>query len=269
MSEPTGVTREPDPDGPDPDFGALVAAELPGLYRYALSLVGDRGKAEDAVGDTMVRALEHRDQFRSQSSVRTWLHQILHHVAVDRARHDRHEVSVREVETLWRDDAYSVDAAAVAERAAVRDDLRESLLHLPFNYRAVVVLHDAEGWTVNDIAVSLGIGLAAAKQRLRRGRAMLVSILAERKEREMANRGVALTCWQARSRVSDYLDDELSPSERSLLEAHMTACATCPPLYGALVGVRESLGQLHDSDSVIPPELALRVQAKIEGVVGR
>ncbi len=38
--------------GSEGDFGALVAAETPSLYRYAISLAGDQGAAEDLVSAT-------------------------------------------------------------------------------------------------------------------------------------------------------------------------------------------------------------------------
>lgn len=242
------------------EFGALVAAETPGLYRYALSVVGSQAEAEDVVGDTVVRALERRDQFRGEASVRTWLHRILYRLAVDRARHYGHEVTVSEAENIWRNERYSVDASAVAERAETRAELRDALVHLPFHYRTMVVLHDAEGWPVAEAARVLGIGLPAAKQRLRRGRMMLVTVLAKGGERRVANEGVPLSCWQARRQVSDYIDGELGSDERALLEAHLAGCATCPPLYQALAGVKESMGALHDPDSVVPPQLARRIR---------
>jgi RNA polymerase sigma-70 factor (ECF subfamily) len=124
-------------------------------------------------------------------------------------------------------------------------------------------LHDAEGWPSSEIAHMLDISLPAAKQRLRRGRMMLVSALAEGEERRMANKGVPLSCWDARQKVSDYLDDELPAAERAMLEAHLGGCATCPPLYHALVSVTASLGALHDPDSVIPATLAQRVRERI------
>jgi len=243
-------------------FGALVAAETPSLLRYALSIVGDRANAEDLVSETVVRALERRDQFRAESSLRTWLHRIMYHLAVDRARHDAHEVSASEVDALWRDDAYSVDAAVVAEQAESADALHDAIVHLPQHYRSVVVLHDAEGWPSSEIAKLLEISLPAAKQRLRRGRMMLVSFLAQGKERHMANKGVPLGCWDARRQVSDYLDGELAPEARTALEAHLAGCSTCPPLYQALVGVTQSLGSMHDPDSVIPSEIAERVRGR-------
>ena len=244
-------------------FADQVAAEGPGLYRYAVSLVGNRQDAEDLVHDTVVRALEKRQQLQDLTSLRTWLHRILHRIAIDHARHVSFETVVPELEALPPDRA-PTNPSTLIERREAQEDLREALLHLPFAYRTVVVLHDAEGWTVPEIAESLNIGLPAAKQRLRRGRSMLVDLLAHQDERHAANRGVALSCRQARRQISDYMDDALEPGQRALLEAHLEACATCPPLYTSLVGIRSSLGRLHDPDSVIPPTLAQRIRAKVD-----
>lgn len=245
------------------EFGALVAAETPSLYRYAISLARGQSAAEDLVSATVVRALEHRGQYRGEASLRTWLHRILYNLAIDRGRHGSHEVSVAEVEDLWRDDSYSVDPSIAVERAQSTDVVRDALVHLPHEYRSVVVLHDAEGWPSSEIAHMLDISLPAAKQRLRRGRMMLVSALAGREERRVANRGVPLSCWDARQEVSGYLDDELNADERAVLEAHLGGCATCPPLYHALVGVTATLGALHDPDSVVPAALAQRVRERV------
>lgn len=249
--------------GSEGDFGALVAAETSGLYRFAISLVGEQGAAEDLVSATVVRAFEHRGQYRGEAALRTWLHRILYHLVIDRGRRLSREVSVAEVEDLWRDDSYSIDPSIAVERAQSTDVVRDALIHLPNGYRSVVVLHDAEGWSSSEIAHTLDISLPATKQRLRRGRMMLVSSLAEGEERRIANKGVPLSCWQARQKVSDYLDDDLASDERTALEAHLRGCATCPPLYHALVSVTGTLGALHDPDSVIPATLARRVRERI------
>ena len=246
-------------------FAAAVTAELPGLYRFARSITTNQAEAEDLVGDTVVRAIERQAQYRGEASLRTWLHQILSHLAVDRARHHAHELSVEDVETLWRDQTYSVDAETVVESAESGEELRDALVHLPQHYRSVIVLHDAEGWPASQIATVLGISLPAAKQRLRRARMILVSALAHGRERRAANSSVPLSCWDAREEVSGYLDGDLDASARGALEAHLANCATCPPLFQALVGVRASLGTLHDPDSVVPAELAGRVRAHLAG----
>lgn len=246
------------------ELAAALPAEMPGLLRYARRLTPDVARAEDLVQETLRRALERADGFRGDSSLATWLHRILHNLAVDTARRTREEPAedvVDRVEELWHDDAYTVDAAAVVARAEERDELREALSHLPVAYRAAVVLHDAEGMTVREIAEIQGVGLAAAKQRLRRGRMMLVSQLATGHERREALRGVPLRCWEARQHVSEYLDGELDPTAVRRVEQHLAGCPTCPPLYAALVGTTDALksSSTRDPDTVVPPELAERL----------
>jgi|SRR5579875_457633 len=246
------------------DFSAAVGAELPGLYRYALSITANDAEAQDLVGDTVLRALERAEQYRGESSLGAWLHRILGHLAIDRARHQAHELSATDIESRWRDEAYSVDVAEVAERAESADELRDALIHLPYHYRSAVVLHDAQGFTATEVAEILEISLPAAKQRIRRGRMMLVSALSHRDERRAANSQVPLSCWEAREQVSSYIDGELDPADRSALEAHLARCATCPPLYQSLVGTTSALGNLHDPDSVIPDALAERVRRHLD-----
>ena len=141
--------------------------------RYARTIAPDAHQAEDLVQDTLLRALERAGSFHGEASLATWLHRILHNLAVDRFRRDREDATEdveREVEQRWRDDSYAVDAATVLERAETRQELEDALVRLPVIYRSVVVLHDAEGMTVAQIADVQNVGLPAAKQRLRRGR---------------------------------------------------------------------------------------------------
>lgn len=249
--------------------GEDVVAALPGLYRYALALVRDPVQADDLVQDTVVRALAGAGSFRGEAAVATWLHTVLYRTFVDGHRRPSplpvdQEALDEAVDRAWRDDAYRVSPEAVAVRAAQRDTLLDALTRLPHDHRSAVVLHDVEGWTAARIAEAHGIGVPAAKQRIRRGRAMLVSALDGEVERRLARKGVPMNCWEARSQVSDYLDDELSAAERTRLEAHLAGCPTCPSLYAALVGAQGGLGSLRDTDKVVPPALAARVRAHLD-----
>lgn len=253
----------------------LLPAEVPGLYRFARTLAPDRQHAEDLVQDTLIRALERADTFRQDSSLATWLRRILHNLAVDQARRRREipvDDLVAEVEARWNDDRYTVDAATVVARAETRDELADALIRLPVIYRAAVVLHDAEGLTAREIAQVQGIGLPAAKQRLRRGRMMLVDELARGVQRREALKGIPLRCGDARARVGDYLDGELDSATAGVLEQHLRDCPTCPPLVAGLVSattaLRSSGGSLRDPDSVLPPDLAARVAALLESARG-
>jgi RNA polymerase sigma-70 factor (ECF subfamily) len=245
-------------------LGERIADELPALVRTARALVRDETRAQDLAHDTVVRALERADTFRGESSLRHWLRRIMHNIAVDQARR-QHELPVEEIEERWRDDDYTVDAAAVVARAETQDEVRDALVRLPYGYRVAVVLHDMEGLTMREVADITATQLPAAKQRLRRGRMALVSALAAGHERRVALQGVPLRCWDARAQVSDYLDGELPADTSALVERHLESCPTCPPLYAALVGVTAVVAGLRDDDRVIDPRLADRVRQAVDG----
>ena len=194
------------------------------------------------------------------------MNRILVNLVIDRSRAVRDELTITDIENRWHDDDYTVDPEQVLARAELRDELEDSLVRLPAGYRTVVVLHDAVGWPVPTIADALRIGLPAAKQRLRRGRMMLVSALAEGNLKRAASLAQPVHCWKVRRHVSSYLDGELAPDTRAAVEAHLAVCPTCPPLYASLVGVRTQLGGLRDPDSVVPDEIAERVAARVRTV---
>jgi len=263
QSAPSTGVGQPDMTGLSvAEFESLVQTAAPGLYRLALSLVRDGQAAEDLVQDTFLRAFERRRQFRNEAAPTTWLRRILMNLAADRARRHPREEIVDDIEARWRDDSYTVTSEAVIERAETRQELEDAIVRLPFIYRAVLLLHDVEGVTVAEIAREIGIGLPAAKQRLRRGRMMLVSALAAGAERRAALRGVPLRCWDARRLVPEFMDGDVSGEQQVALARHLESCPTCPPLYAALVGVRAQMAGLRDPDSVIPPDLASRINSK-------
>jgi RNA polymerase sigma-70 factor (ECF subfamily) len=244
-------------------LGDLLVAELPWLVRLATRLTRDPDVAEDCAQETIVRAWRRADQLRDPAALRGWLRRSLVNRIIDRARARHDELDIEAVETEWADDAWTVQPARVLERAELRDELEDALTRLPAILRVPVVLHDAVGWSSPEIAEAMGIGLPAAKQRLRRGRMMLVSALAQDDARRRASLAQPLRCWKARRHVSSYLDGELDEATRTAVEAHLETCPTCPPLYAALVGVRTSMEALRDPDSVVDAEIAARIERRL------
>ena len=62
---------------------ADLGEHLDDLYRFALAITRNPDQAGDLVHDTVVRAIERRNQFRSESSLGAWLRRILHNLAID------------------------------------------------------------------------------------------------------------------------------------------------------------------------------------------
>ena len=251
----------------EPDaFGQLLVAQLPGLLRYALSITSDEQQAQDLVSETMLRALEKADTFRGESGLATWLHRILHNLAVDQFRRNRElptDAVAERIEKLWEQDSYTVDTACIVARAEDSDELLDALIRLPFIYRSAVVLHDGHGLTSRQVAEIQNVGLSASKARLRRGRMMLVTALAEGEERRAIVSGVPMDCWETRQLVSQYMDDELTSGARLQVEQHLDGCPTCPPLYASLVCAQGAVADLgsRDSDNVIQPEVLAKIKS--------
>jgi RNA polymerase sigma-70 factor (ECF subfamily) len=248
-----------------PELGEVLLAELPWLVRLATKLTRDPDAAEDCAQETLVAAWRKHDQLRDPAALRGWLRRSLVNRIVDRSRVHKDELDIDDVEREWADDAWTVAPERVLERAELRDELEDALARLPVILRVPVVLHDALGWTGPEVADALGIALPAAKQRLRRGRMMLVSALADDDARRRASLEQPLRCWKARRHVSAYLDGELSEETATAVETHLASCPTCPPLYASLVGVRARLEGLRDPDSVVEDAISARIRARSGG----
>ena len=252
-------------DGIDADaFAARLAAELPRLVGLATRLLADPDIAEDCAQETIVGAWRRRDQLRDAAALPAWLKRSLVNRIIDRSRRRHDELDIDAIEADWQDDSYSVQPELVLERAELRDELEDALARLPVIYRLPVVLHDTLDWTAAEIAQSMDVGLAAAKQRLRRGRMMLVSALASTDGRREASLAQPIRCWQARRHVSSYLDGGLDEATKFMVEGHLAGCPTCPPLYASLVGIRATMGEIRDTDAVIEDGIARRIRERLD-----
>lgn len=75
----------------DAELANAIGAQRGYLLRYALFHLRDAAHAEDAVQDTLIAALAHRNQFAGRSQLRTWLTGILKHKIIDQVRRRERE----------------------------------------------------------------------------------------------------------------------------------------------------------------------------------
>ena len=70
------------------------------LYRFALARINDSAIAEELVQDTFLAALKSVDNFKGQSSVKTWLIAILKHKIIDHFRKKKLEKASDDIDTF-------------------------------------------------------------------------------------------------------------------------------------------------------------------------
>ena len=165
-------------------FRALYGRHAPSLWRMALRLA--RGVEEDArelVQETWVRAARRLEGFRWESSFRTWLVGIALNCAREQGRRAGREIAVEDVEALTPVGIPSISVSApvaMSGPSAVEPiDLERAIDALPGGYRRVLVLHDLEGYTHEEIGRLLGVEPGTSKSQLHRARARVRARLAE------------------------------------------------------------------------------------------
>lgn len=134
---------------------------------------GVEARAEELLQEAFLRAWKALPGFRFESAVSTWLHRL----AVNTALMDLR--SRREAEDLEIDDSLLELHSAPRTETDRRMDLEAAVAQLPDRARAVLVLHDIEGLTHQEIGESLGIAAGSCKAHLHRARQHLRRLLGE------------------------------------------------------------------------------------------
>jgi len=144
-------------------FRELYQRHAPALYQLALRLVGWKAQeAEEAVQDTWLRAIEKLETFRWESGLRTWLSGIL----INRCR-EFYRGRERESSTFIAEEL-ATEVAAIKNFEPI--DLEQAITALPNGYRQVLVLHDVEGFTHEEISRMLEIEVGTSKSQLSHAR---------------------------------------------------------------------------------------------------
>jgi len=152
----------------------LYDRHAPRVYRLVYRMVGDEELAREFTQDTFVKAFSRLDGFRRECALSTWLHAI----ALSMVRSGMRRVvrwRTREAELV---EAAELPAPSRNGEVDLRDRLAQALEELPEKFRTVVVLHDVEGYTHQEIAVMTGVPEGTCKTRLANGRAKLRDTLA-------------------------------------------------------------------------------------------
>ena len=146
-------------------FAALAAPRVDRLFATATLILRDRGRAEDAVQDALVRAWRDMRTLRDPDRLDAWLRRLLVNACHDESRRQRrHGANVR---LLPDHDAATPDSS---DELADRDEMDRAMRQLSTDHRAVIVHHYHLGLSLAEIADTLDIPVGTAKSRLHHAR---------------------------------------------------------------------------------------------------
>jgi RNA polymerase sigma-70 factor (ECF subfamily) len=152
-------------------------AELYRLYGracfvLALRLLGQRQAAEDLVQEAFLKMMGTIGSYRGDAPFGAWLKRLVANAAIDQLRRQRNKAQVDA-------EVFFAQSAATAEDRPAQLDADSLLARLPARARAIVVLHELEGYTHAELATRFHQSESYSKSILARSLQRLHALVAE------------------------------------------------------------------------------------------
>ena len=179
-SEPELIRRAR--SGDEDAFAELVMMHADRVYGALRRFGLDAAEADEVAQEVFVRAWRGLPRFEERARFSTWLYRIAFNEA--QRRLSRRPPPRAETIDPDRDDPVvslpedvRLGPEALTLDREFERTLERALAQLPADWRAAVVLRDVEGLSTDEAAEVAGVGQAAFKSRLHRGRMQLRTLL--------------------------------------------------------------------------------------------
>ncbi len=149
----------------------LYERYAPRVYAVVRRIAGDDDTAKDYAQEAWIRAFRALPTFRGDARFSTWIHRIAVNSALQ---------ALRSSETRTKRQVEMPDAIPIAPSGRdvlLEERLEEALDRVPQGMRRVLILHDVEGYTHEEIGEMLGINSGTSKSQLFKARAKMREIL--------------------------------------------------------------------------------------------
>lgn len=160
--------------GDEEAFAAIYRLHSPHVFRFALHMTGDRGKATEITQDVFVWLIHHPSQFDpARGGLSAFLIGVSRKLLMRRQQDERRWIRFSDLESTSAQrfaDSSSTPPDLATSRTA---ELRRAIGTLPPRYREVLVLCDLEGRTYEEAASALECATGTVRSRLHRARQLL------------------------------------------------------------------------------------------------
>jgi RNA polymerase sigma-70 factor (ECF subfamily) len=180
MSSMVSVTLHNSAVNLERTFEGLVQEYKNRIYGYICRLTNDSPDAEDITQEVFIRAYQSMHAFRHDAAVDTWLYRIATNLVIDRFRRAKRAPQMVPVVTDAEDSLGEIPASnrdsdpqATAQLFELQKQVQKAIQSLPTKLRSVVVLHDMEGLSYEEVAQAVGCPVGTVKSRLFNARLLL------------------------------------------------------------------------------------------------
>src|SRR5580698_1702720 len=200
MAEPV-PRREPEPSAPVAEdilvgraqqgdleaYDELVRRYQERIYATVYHMTSNHEDANDLVQDSFIKAFQALRSFKGGSSFYTWLYRIAVNKTINflKQRKNRTHMSLNDLDFNAEHDSdlIALISEQTPRRAAglneLQEKLNEALLKLSEPHRLVVVLHDVQGMSHEEIAEIMDCNIGTVRSRLFYARQQMQAELAD------------------------------------------------------------------------------------------
>jgi RNA polymerase sigma-70 factor (ECF subfamily) len=279
LIQASDLLRRNTPEAVDEAIGLLQNT----VYSFSMKVCGHPEDAEDTMQEVLSRSLGHLAKIQDPQALAVWLYTVTRNrcwrMRRKGASAPKHILSLDE---LMPDDAelgrLLQDAAVGPEGNLLHAEqhylLHQAVLRIPAQLRIVLVLHDMEELTTEQVAQILGLQPGTVRVRLHRAR------LAVRKEMNRTLDGAhnplesgkpvrkkskdvrvkdgsrPAECRELFANLSEYLDGRVEPLTCEAMRSHIESCPACIAFLRDLRGAIDRCRSLEvPCDPAVAPRL--------------
>lgn len=220
------------------------------VYSFSMKVCGHQEDAEDTMQEVLFRSLKHLAKIQDPRALSVWLYTVTRnrcwrmrrkpangggrHLSLDELMPDDAELAL-----LLKDTSLSPEGSAVqAEQEVI---LQKAVLRIPVALRLVLVLHDMEELTTEEVAQVLGLQAGTVRVRLHRARLAVRREMRSAVQEHGAPPKTIVTigrhakparkrpevCRDLFAQLSEYLDGRVEPATCEEMERHIESCPAC------------------------------------------
>ena len=163
-------------------FEEQISPHLKSAYNLAKWLTRSHEDAEDVVQEAFLRAFSAFESYRGDDgqpqNAKAWLLTIVRNTSMTWLKRNRNAAATLGFEeTLDDPRERSPDPEEILLISCDREEVRQALEQLPWEFREAIVLREMEGLSYREISATVGVPLGTVMSRLSRGRDWLRRIL--------------------------------------------------------------------------------------------
>lgn len=234
------LLRQNTPEAVEKAIGLLQST----VFSFSMKMCGHRQDAEDTMQEVLFQSLKHLGKLEDPNALAAWLYTVArnrcHRMRRSHFERDTQRLSLEELipdDTELR--SLLLESERTPERYAIHAEehrlLHEAVLQIPTQLRMVLVLHDMEELSSEQIAKILDLQIGTVRVRLHRAR------LAVRKEMARQLKGIPekkietvraiqarpAECRELFANLSEYLDKRVEPGTCEQMRTHIERCPAC------------------------------------------